>query len=270
MARNNYPGSKTEPGIVIAYNCSRGGWVVLYDRKKADLGIRTPLNETGRYILVHRPSANSVWPFENLPQAKQWTRAAAKGEDPTGGLFPRTAPATKAEKAAAEFIGENDKSGAGTPARSDKPPPTTANASDEGITSTSPSPEDFHLEFKRRMAEKFTAEVIVQKLDDLLNATKPVSLQNLDSGERESIDTPDWMAREKGIRIVVEMNEGKAKERPDIKEPVKRSFADLKKMCQTSPKARTFLKQQLEEWDREARLHSETTHHASGTAKTKV
>ena len=273
MARNNYPGLKKEQGIVAAHDCKApcGGWVVLYDRKKgAALGIKLPIEETGRYILVHRPSNNCLWPFESLSQAREYTRAAAKGEDPTGGLLPRTTKPTKAEKAAAEFLIEGGAVNTLAPRGKTVPqerghscPPSEASPP----PATTPEP-DFHLDFKRRMAEKFPAETIAQKLDDLLNATKPVALNNLDSGEKETVDVPDWMAREKGIRIVIEMNVGKAKERPDIKEPVKRSFADLQRMCQSSPKARAFLRQQLDQWEREAQLT--TTTDAHGAAKAKV
>jgi len=250
MARNNYPGAKTEAGIVCALNCNApcGGWVVLYDRNKgAQLGITEPISTTGRYILVHRPSQNCLWPFDDLKQAREFTRAAAKGEDATGGLLPRSTKPTKAEKAAAEFVTEVKCAAKATGARhaTAEPPPTPQDGNQEPETGNREPTPDFHLEFKREMLSKFTPSIIVQKLDDLLNAMKPVSLQNLDSGERETVDVPDWMAREKGIRFVVEMNEGKAKERPDTKEPVKRSWEDMDKMLRNSPKARAFMRQHL-------------------------
>jgi hypothetical protein len=253
MARNTYPGSKTEAGIVVAYNCNApcGGWIVLYDRTKgAKLGLKGDIKETGKYILVHRPSNNCLFPFDKLTDAKEYARAAAKGEDHAG-FLPRTTKPTRAEKEFADFKSKpakpeptpKEEEQQEQPADSEEPPAAPKEA----------PPPDFHLEFRRRMLEAFPPTTIVDKLNDLLNANKPVALTNLDTGEKETVDVPDWMAREKGIRIVVELNEGKAKERPDTKEPVKRSWEDLSRMCKASPKARQFLRQQLEQWDQESK-----------------
>ncbi len=240
MARHNYPGAKTEPGIVICYDCRApcGGWVVLYDRQKgARLKIPEPVEETGRYILVHRPSNNCLWPFETLDQAKEFTRAASKGEDPTNGLLPRTTKPTKTERAAAALVDEI-KTSAGDET-DDEPENETAAAPKDPVE----NPFEFHLEFKRTMLERFPPSRIADKLDYLLNIKKPVALRNLDSGERETIDVDDGMTQLATVKAIMEMNEGKAKERPDVKAPVKRSWADLNKQLENSPKALDFMLQ---------------------------
>src|SRR3990167_2730450 len=82
---------KKEPCYVTARRCTHpaGGWVVLYDRRRGGLAqIQATIKQTGRYILVHRPSKKWAGIVKKA-QAMKYLVAVAKGEDVLG-ILPET------------------------------------------------------------------------------------------------------------------------------------------------------------------------------------
>lgn len=263
MARSNYPGSKSEAGVVAARNCNApcGGWVVLYDRSKKGClpKLTVPVDETGRYVLVHRPSGTPAWGFRGIEHARKYLGAAAKGEDALG-ILPRTVavPAEaeslrSARGVTPENCGELSGSGGSLARARDREPLLPVPVPVDGL--------NFHLEFKRKVHEAFKPDYIVEKIHQLMEATKVVSVTVIErnaegemTGEPEkSFETvPDFYAIERGIRLAVEYCEGKPNPRPETKEPKKISFNELGRMLGRSPAARKAMLELVAEKEREA------------------
>lgn len=229
MAATSYKGR--EPGRIAALDCKAPckGWVVLYDRKiKGCLpGLPAALKETGRYILVHRPSGQWVGNLGTAKQARQFLHAAARGEDPLE-ILPKTL--------------KKPKTGHGPPPQDDSLARARATSENAGITADSPadSPkqhEDFHLQFKTEVQSRLTPDRIVDIIEKMMTATRTFVVK-ISKTEEEVIEVPDWTAREKGVRLAAEYGEGKAKERPDTKQARRVSWDDIRVMCVQSPAAR--------------------------------
>lgn len=220
------------------------GWVVVIDRKKGVPDwLHLPPGIQCRWIVAHRP--NGAWAgADTRLEARELLRQTASGVDPEG-ILPKEI--RKASDAGSPPSGSGSPPSGnleGSRVRARKPPPSLA-------AQSLPPPADptvFHLEFKREMLTKFNAERISGLIEGLLTAERCVGVNE----NGEAVMVPDWGARERGIRLVVEYNEGKATERPDVKESKKVNFDTLRANCLRSPAYRAALRSHLGRWEEEA------------------
>lgn len=245
MARHTYPHAKDEPGLIAALDCHApcGGWVVLYDRKKGALKqIKNPVKETGRFILVHRPSGRWTGGFQSEAEARGIMRAAAKGEDPNDILPKTVAPAVSIPEQA-------------PPAPASRAPAPARPSTDANIEHNPPPPPaapeklDFHTAFKREVQTRLTPKIIVDTIESMLNAKKTIFIKDGD-GNSVPDEVPDWQAIRDGVKLAAEYGDGQPLKRPETKEQKKVTFDDIRVMCFQSPAARRSLRKLIDEEER--------------------
>lgn len=252
MPSKEYAG-KDEPGYVSSMQVRPpiGGYVVCYDLEKGAFGGKLDPS-FGRWVLVHRPGKKYVQ-FKTRDLARTAMSEIAKlvksyllfviPKNNTG-VPPLEVPAAAPPEGKKSRVRVRE---AAAPPP-EKPLQTSPAASEppEGKPSETTAPEqppagDFHLEFKRLMQQRFTPLKIVGEIEALLSATRTVATKE------EVFEVPDYHARERGIRMAIEYSEGKATERPDVKEVKKMSWGELVTLFKRSPAARRAVRQIIED-----------------------
>lgn len=241
---SDYPGHD-EQGFVSALCVCQplGGHVVLYDQKAG--AFPTLDMAKGRWIVIYRPGRKYVQ-FVRRSEAREAMTALAELRDDYG-ILPKFQKSPLKPRAIITPPSENPPArapdAAAAPANDATPLAETASTKAPETKDSAPTPpQNFHLDFKRLMQEEFTPEVIVRNLKEMLEAKRTTVTR---TGEVHT--SPDYTVRERGLRLVVEFAEGKATERPDVKEVKKVSWKELQTMCTRSPAARKALRKMLED-----------------------
>jgi len=257
MAFHDYPGS-AEAGFVTALNVSApvGGHIVLYDLKNGAFPALEESQRALRWLVVYRPGRKFAQ-FKVRREARAAMTAIAALDDKHGLLpaFDKKVPEKRIVPPSAAAV----KLPARAPDAADqeevKPPEKAATADKEQAqeSQAKPVPQNFHLEFKRLMTESFTPEVIVEQIQSMMQATRTVATKT------DVFEVPDYTVRERAIRLAVEFTEGKATERPDVKEVKKVSFEEIRLMFLSSPAARRAFRKMLDDAEEKATLPEEGT-----------
>lgn len=269
MSFHTYHPHVKEPGFVAALDVIApvGGWVCLYDVRKGAFPPMAKVKGAGRWVVVYRPGKKFVRfhsrenareamrliqsckeghvkgvPVKLLPPKDQWL-LTGKGVAPVAVQVAGKKAAMEIEEAPPTSAKPSAKSKKGVVRACDAA--ETLESPPNGPPKDSPPPPsadsgNFHVEFRRLLNEEFTADKIVKEMKEGLTAERTY----VSAGE--IVTTPDWQVRERYLRLVVEMSEGKAKERPEVKETKKVTFDELTNLIKRSPAARKALLREIE------------------------
>lgn len=256
MGFHDYPGS-TEPGFVTALNVMAPvrGHVVLYDLKHGAFPALDESQRAMRWLVVYRPGRKFAQ-FKVRREAREAMTAIANLDDKYG-LLPPFEKKVPEKRIVPPLLAAKESPARGRDAAVQeevKPPgPEAAAPSQEPKQESAANQEtvNFHLEFKRLMTKTFAPEVIVGHILSMLNATRTVATRT------DVYEVPDYAVRERGVRMAVEFTEGKAKERPDVKEVKKVSYEEIRLMFISSPAARRAFRKMLDDAEAKATLPEE-------------
>lgn len=212
------------------------------------------VRETGRWIVMHQPSKQWVGGMKDKKEALAVLQAASRGEDPHE-FLPKVLK-VKREFGEEKKRGKKDKSASADRARAheekaDSRGPGAEEREQKDEKKDAVRPENWHAEFQEVMETRFSPARLATVIDDMLSAQKPVMV-----GE-EVVHEPDWVARERGVRLAIEHTRGKATEAPEVKKAKKMTYDELRANCLKSPAMRRMLRTMVEEAEAEARLETQ-------------
>lgn len=270
MPFHSYPFSQ-ETGFVTAQDVPRplGGHIVLYDLEKGAFPkLAVDVKKAGRWIVVYRPGSNYAR-FKSRSMARQAMTEITELKDKYGLLpkIPEASPppakkilgrardaaggdnwvmvpkGTSTEDLVALARGEKKLAEPATEPKKEEQAAPEREKPEEKKEAPRPAPTGlgFHKQFGELMQSTFTPERIVERIEDMLNATRTVVTKT------NAFEVPDYQTRERAIRLAIEFTEGKPKERPDVKEEKKITWEQLQVMVLQSPAARRALRTMLDD-----------------------